>query len=84
MTPSIGRTSTHSRERIPPAHYGNDEARLNRPDSSQISSRPRAKPQQKAFGRATIRHNASYDRSDAIKNARQRGAGHCAVRIQSP
>jgi hypothetical protein len=84
MTPSIDRTSTHSRERIPPARNGNDEARLNRSDSSQRSRWQRVKRQQKAFGRATIRQNASQDRSDVIKDARQRGAGHCAVRIQSP
>jgi hypothetical protein len=76
MTPSIGRTSTHSRERIPPALNGNDEARLNRPDSSQRSRWPWVKRQQKAFGHATIRQNASHDCSDVIKDARQRGAGH--------
>jgi len=84
MTPSIGRTSTHSRRPIPPARGGNAKARLSRSDSSQRSRWPRVKRQQKAFGHATIRHNNSHDRSDAIKNARKHDTGHDTARIQSP
>jgi hypothetical protein len=84
MTPSIGRTSTYSRERIPPARGGNDKTRLNRPDPSKISRWPRVTRQQKAFGHATIRHNASHDRSDVLANAPRHGAKHFIARIQSP